>query len=58
MQTLTGPVRAEPMTSEATGLPKWWPELVTRLSSPVADAVAVALFAFAGLAAFFYVHTY
>jgi len=58
MQTLAGSVTSEPMMSGAGGASEWWSRVASRLSSPLADALAVTLFTFAGLAAFFYVHTY
>ena len=58
MQTMTRSAAAGPETFDTTGPPDWWTEWTARLSTPAADAVAVALFAFAGLAAFFYVHSY
>lgn len=41
-----------------SGLALWWEPWRDRLSSPVADAVAMFLFTFAGVAAFLYVHMY
>ncbi len=67
MQTLAGPAPAETTQSGPSGpngpagpAGPWsdsstWAE---RLSSPVGDAIAVALFTFAGAAAFLYVHAY
>ena len=51
-------VPARAAAPAATGLALWWEPWRDRLSSPVADAVAMFLFTFAGVASFLYVHMY